>query len=86
MVTGALADPKDGPDPTETSFADLLWEAAGNGLSSKQSQPTAIIIRNVHIGLNIHLLTNCYHVVVLKRMLDNRSLSCGSCKGGFETA
>ena len=71
MVTGAPADPKDGPDPTETSFADLLWEAANNGLSSKQkSQPTAIIIRNVHIGLNIHLLTNCYHVVVLKRMLE----------------
>ena len=34
MVTGALGDPKDGPDPTETSFAYLLCEAAENGLSS----------------------------------------------------
>ena len=57
MVTGALADPKDDPDPTETSFADLLWEATDNGLRSRQkSQPTAIIVRGVSIGLNMHLL------------------------------
>jgi hypothetical protein len=35
IVTGALADPKEGPDPSETSFEDLFWEAAENGLSSR---------------------------------------------------
>jgi hypothetical protein len=35
IVTGALADPKDGPDSTETSFEGLFWEAAENGLSNR---------------------------------------------------
>jgi hypothetical protein len=57
MVTGALADPTLGPDPAKTSFADLLWAAADNGLSSRQeSQLTAIIVHGVHIGFNIQRL------------------------------
>jgi len=53
-VTGALADPKIGPDPTETSPVDLLWDAANDGLRSRQkSHNIAIIVRPVKLRLNI---------------------------------
>ena len=60
-MTGALADPKIGPDPTETSPVDLLWDTADDGLRSRQkskSHNIAIIVRPVKLRLNIQLPTS----------------------------
>jgi hypothetical protein len=51
-----LADPKEGPDPTETSLRDLFWEATVNGLSSRYESPP-IIAHDINIVLNIFLIT-----------------------------
>ena len=58
IVTGALADPRIGPDPTGSSVADLLWEADVEGLSNKaQNQPTATINSIVNLDLIIEIST-----------------------------
>jgi hypothetical protein len=58
IVTGALADPKIGPDSTDGWFADLLWEAVVDGLRSKPpSHATATIVRNVNRNLTIEIST-----------------------------
>jgi hypothetical protein len=58
MVIGALADPKIGPDPTDSSFTDLLCEADDDGLkSNQQSHPTPIIVRAMNLDLTIEILT-----------------------------
>ncbi|HXV81534.1 MAG TPA: hypothetical protein VEG60_16775 [Candidatus Binatia bacterium] len=77
IVTGAVADPKIGPAPTNNSFVDLLWELDDAGWKRKQqNQPTRIIDRTVNLDVpmetstTLSFQTKCYIKGVALRSED----------------